>query len=163
MTSPTPRSAAEAGTVGGVTAPAVRARPFRTSIVCTLSAVVIVVVSVVVGVLLKQSEAGTSFHTSDQVAIIVIGVLIAGGFYAFTLPRVTADAERIVVRNVLRTHVLRWPLVEGISFPDGAAFPVLQLHDDETVTVLAIQAVDGERADRAVNGLRTLLAADQHR
>lgn len=141
----------------------VHARPRKTTVVCVLAAAVVLGTSVVVGLLLKRSEAGTTFHTSDQVAIIVIGALIAVGVLGFARPRVDADAERIVVRNVVRTHDLRWPVVEAITFPDGAAYASLQLHDDETVAVLAIQAVDGERAVRAVSGLRALLAADQHR
>ncbi len=143
--------------------PPVHARPLKTTVVSVLTAAVVVGVSVVVGLLLKQSEAGTAFHTSDQVAIIVLGVLIAVGILGFARPRVDADAERIVVRNVVRTHELRWPVVEAITFPDGAAYATLQLRDDETVAELAIQAVDGERAARAVTGLRALLAADQRR
>lgn len=136
-----------------------RARPVKTTVVCVLTAAVVAGGSVAVGVLLKRSEAGTAFHTSDQVAIIVLGLLIATGILAFTRPRVDADTERIVVRNVVRTHRLPWAVVEGISFPDGAAWPTLQLRDDDTVTVLAVQAVDGARAGRAFGRLRALHAA----
>jgi hypothetical protein len=114
-----------------------------------------------IGALLKQSSAGTVFHTSDQFAMVGLGVVIAVGVLSFTRPRVYADAERIKIRNIVVSHDLRWEVVEAVCFPDGAAWPFLQLHDDETVAVLAIQAVDKQRAADAVEGLRYLLSASR--
>jgi len=149
------------GETEAVTMPRVSAVPRRTRLVCVVMAVLLVAVFTAIGVLLKQSEAGTTFHTSDQVAMIGMGVLLAAGVLLFTRPRVDADAERIVVRNIAQTHTLRWEVVEGITFADGAPWPTLQLHDDETISVLAIQAVDKQRAVDAVEGLRSLLRAHQ--
>lgn len=139
----------------------VRAYPRRTRIVAVAMSVALVVGFGVIGALLKQSEAGTTFHTSDQVAMVGFGVLIAAGVLLLARPTVYADAERIRVRNIVQSHDLRWELVEDIRFPAGNSWPVLQLHDDETLAVLAIQTVDGERAAQATEGLRALLAASR--
>lgn len=139
----------------------VRTYPRRTRIVAVVMSVAIVAGFAVIGALLKRSEVGTTFHTSDQVAIVGFGVLIAIGVMLLARPTVYADAERIRVRNIVQSHDLRWELVEAIGFPAGSSWPILHLHDDETLAVLGIQAVDGERAVRATDGLRALLAASR--
>ncbi|MBA3524307.1 MAG: PH domain-containing protein [Geodermatophilaceae bacterium] len=147
--------------MSSIPAPTVRAYPRLTRIVAVVMSVAIVAGFGVLGALLKQTEAGTTFHTSDQVAMVGFGVLIAAGILLLARPTVYADAERIRVRNIVQSHTLRWELVEAIRFPAGTSWPVLQLHDDETLAVLAIQTVDGERAAEATEGLRALLAASR--
>ncbi len=46
-----------------------------------------------------------------------------------------------------------------MAFPDGASWARLDLPDDEYVSVLAIQAVDGTRAVDAITRVRALHAA----
>jgi hypothetical protein len=125
------------------------------------TAILIVAAFAVIGVLLKASVAGTAFHTSDQFAMVGLGVVIAAGVLSLARPRVYADAERIRIRNIVMSHDLRWQVVEGVRFPDGASWATLDLHDDETVAILAIQAVDKERAVDAVRGLRALHEASR--
>lgn len=135
----------------------VTARPRRLLWVCTLMSTLVVGAFAIIAVLLKESTAGTAFRTEDQFAMMGLGLLIAAGVMSLTRPRVYADEERIKVRNIVVSHDLRWQVVDRISFPDGAPWPSLELHDDETVAVLAIQAVDKEHAVEAVQGLRDLL------
>lgn len=129
--------------------------------VAALTSVIVVAAFVTIAVLLKQSTAGTAFHTSDQIAMAGLGLLIAAGIMLVARPRVVADAERIRVRNIVLAHDLRWEVVVGISFPDGASWATLDLQDDETIALQAIQAVDKQRAVDAVQGLRALLAASR--
>lgn len=133
------------------------AYPRRLRWVCILMAAVVVAASAIIAVLLRDSAAGTSFRTEDQFAMMGLGLLIAAGIMSLTRPRVYADAERIRIRNIVVSHDLRWQVVDRVSFPDGAPWPSLDLYDDETVAVLAIQAVDKEHAVEAVRGLRDLL------
>ncbi|MGI8530823.1 MAG: PH domain-containing protein [Geodermatophilaceae bacterium] len=135
--------------------------PRRTRQVSVVMAILIVAGFAVIGALLKQSTAGTAFHTSDQFAMVGLGIVIAVGVLSLGRPRVYADAERIRIRNIVMSHDLRWEVVEAVRFPDGASWAALELHDDETVAVLAIQAVDKQRAADAVEGLRRLLAASR--
>jgi Bacterial PH domain len=133
--------------------------PRRLRRACAVTAAVVVVVMVVVGVLLKSSSTGTvSFKTSDQVAMIVLGLLIAAGVLALGRPRVDADAEGIRIRNVLGGYRFPWEFVRAVRFERSSAWASLALANGDEVALMAVQATDGERAVAAVEGLRALLA-----
>lgn len=140
-----------------VTGESVVVRPFRALWASVVLAVLLVVVFVVVAVLLRGSRTGAIFEVSDQIAMVGIGILLGCGALLFATPRVRADAEGVEVRNVIfLTRRYGWLDVMGISFPDGASFARLELPDDEYLGVLAIQAVDRDRAVAAVRALRRL-------
>jgi hypothetical protein len=48
--------------------------------------------------------------------------------------------------------------VVGVSFPAGARWARIDLPDDEYIPLMAIQAVDKDRAVDAMDTVRTLLA-----
>jgi photosystem II stability/assembly factor-like uncharacterized protein len=48
--------------------------------------------------------------------------------------------------------------VVGVSFPGGSRWARIDLPDDEYVPLMAIQAVDKERAVHAMDTVRALLA-----
>ncbi|SFQ50836.1 PH domain-containing protein [Amycolatopsis arida] len=131
-------------------------RPRRVVWLASVLAVVLVTVFVVVALLLRHSDTGVIFQVSDQVAMIGIGVLMGAASMLLAMPRARADADGIEVRNVLTTRRFRWSEVLAVTFPDGAAFARLELPDDEYHPVLAVQAVDRERAVAAVRALRRL-------
>jgi hypothetical protein len=95
------------------------------------------------------------FERGDQSAMIGLGVLIALGILAFCRPRVTADAERIRIRNVVGGYDLPWSVVRAVRFDRNSPWAQLELHDDEQVSIHALQAAD---KDYAVEGVRTLRA-----
>jgi len=134
-------------------------RPRRVMIAAWVGAVVVLVLFAVVAVLLRGSETGVYFRFADQVALVVLGLLIAGGVLLLARPRVRADAEGIEVRNILTTQRLSWQVVRRVAFPDGASWARLDLPDDEYLPVLAIQAVDGYRAVEGIARLRALHSA----
>jgi hypothetical protein len=131
-------------------------RPKRIRVVAWVSAVFLVAVFTVVGLLLGDTPTGVIFRTSDQVAMIFLGVLLACGMLLLTRPRVRADAEGVEVRNVVTVHRFSWPQVLHVSFPDGASWARLELPDDEYVSIMAVQAVDRDHAVTAVRALRDL-------
>jgi hypothetical protein len=112
----------------------------------------------VVALLLRNTPTGVYFRTSDQVAMVVVGLLLGGAALLFTRPRVRADASGVQVRNLLETRTLPWGLVRRVSFPDGAPWARLELPDDEYIAVMAIQAADGARAVEAIQALRAIHA-----
>ncbi len=65
------------------------------------------------------------------------------------------------VRNGLGEKFLPWAVVVGVHLPEGAPWAQLELQDDETVALLAVQANDGEHAVDAVLALRRALAASR--
>ncbi|MBE8516586.1 PH domain-containing protein [Amycolatopsis sp. H6(2020)] len=131
-------------------------RPRRAMIMCSVLAVALLAVFVVVAVLLRTGDTGVRFQRSDQAAMVGIGILLACGVMLFAIARVRADAEGIEVRNVLITRRFAWSDVLSVSFPDGASWARLELPDDEYHAVMAVQAVDRDRAVEAVRALRKL-------
>jgi len=131
-------------------------RPRRALVMCSVLAVILLATFVVVAVLLRGSDTGVIFQLSDQAAMIGIGVLLAAGTMLFATARVKADADGIEVRNVLMTKKFAWSEVLSVSFPDGASWARLELPDDEYYSVMAVQAVDRDRAVAAVRALRRL-------
>lgn len=131
-------------------------RPRRALMVCSVLAVALLAVFVVVAVLLRNGNTGVHFQRSDQAAMIGIGILLACGVMLFAIARVRADAEGIEVRNVVITRRFAWSEVLSVSFPDGASWARLELPDDEYHAVMAVQAVDRDRAVEAVRALRKL-------
>lgn len=139
-------------------------RPRRSIWMASICAVAVIVALTLVGIFLRESDTGAVFGVADQVAMIVLGVLIAAGIMLWAMPRVRADAEGVEVRNVLVKRRFAWSEVLSVSFPDGASWARLELPEDEYYAVMAVQAVDREHAVEAVRALRKLhKAAWEHR
>lgn len=140
----------------------VESRPVVLTRVCRGVAALVLVVFVVVAVALGSATTGEArFRLPDQIAMVVLGGLIAGAVLGFTRSRVRADADGIVIRNVLGDRHLPWQVVRAVRMQDGAPWATLDLHDDDTVALLAISSNDGDRAVEAVLGLRALLMASR--
>lgn len=134
-------------------------RPRKVLICAWVGAVAVLALFVTIAVVLRLRPTGVYFRLADQIAMVVLGVLIAGGVLLLARPRVRADAAGIEVRNILATRYIPWELVVRVAFPDGASWARLDLPDDEYLAVLAIQAVDGQRAVDGITRVRALHAA----
>jgi hypothetical protein len=134
-------------------------RPRRVRRAAWVCAVAVVAVFTAVASVLRTSDTGVVFRLADQVAMVLLGVLLAGGILLVARPRVRADADGVEVRNTGWPRYVPWELVRAVSFPDGASWARLDLPDYEHVPVLAVQAVDGVAAVEAIRGLRALHAA----
>jgi PH (Pleckstrin Homology) domain-containing protein len=141
----------------------VRFRPRRARVVCWLAAASVLVVFTAVSFGLRgPTGAGVAvFQAGDQAAMIGLGVLGALGILLFTRPRVVADRRGVRVRNLVGAYDLPWEVVREVRFNRGAPWATLELHDDDVVSVMAVQAADKEYAVRAVRALRDLLAASR--
>ncbi len=134
-------------------------RPRKMRMMAWILAAFIVVAMVVVGVLLKQSSTGAlTFRTADQLAMIGLGVIIGAGVLILTRPYVRADAAGVEVRNFGGPKRVPWQVVRGVRFSDASPWATLELQDDDAVTMVAIQAVDGEAAAEATEALRRMLS-----
>jgi hypothetical protein len=131
-------------------------RPTKVRLFAGIVAAVFVAVFVVVAIFLKDSNTGVYFKTSDQVAMVGIGLFLALAVLWITWPRVRADADGIEVRNLLGARRFPWSVIRGVSFPDGAWWARLELPSEEYVPMLAIMAMDGDRAVAAMRELRRL-------
>jgi Bacterial PH domain len=136
----------------------VELRPHRTPLFVYTAAFLIAAVHIAVGLLLKIRSSGVIFQTSDQVAMAVLGLIIAGGVLLFARPRLRVGPPGLSVRNLLGYKLIPWPEVVGVSFPAGHRWARIDLPDDEYIPVMAIQAVDKDRAVDAMDTVRSLLA-----
>jgi hypothetical protein len=138
----------------------VTAVPRRMRQVCALVAAVVFGVLLYVALTLRgTTNTVVTYGTADQFAIAGLGVALAAGVLALGRSRVDADAEGIRFRNVALGHALPWSAVRAVAFERKSPWASLVLENDDEVALLAIQAVDGERAVAAVEGLRALRAA----
>ncbi|OBH09157.1 PH domain-containing protein [Mycobacterium sp. E1747] len=133
-------------------------RPHRTPIFVYVAAFTIAAVHIAIGFLLKVGATGVVFQTTDQVAMALLGLVLAGLVLLFARPRLRIGAAGISVRNLLGDKLIEWPDVAGVSFPVGNRWARVDLPDDEYIPVMAIQAVDKERAVTAMDTVRSLLA-----
>lgn len=132
----------------------VEVRPHLTPIFAYGAALLILAAHVVVGVLLKVSSTGVIFRTADQVAMAMLGAVIAGFVCLFARPRLRIGPSGVAVRNLLGYRLFPWDEVVGVSFHPGARWARLDLPDDEYVAVMAIQAVDKGRAVESMDRVR---------
>jgi len=133
-------------------------RPHLTPYFAYGAAVVILAAHITVGALLKIRSTGVLFQTADQVAIAGLGVVFAAAALLFARPRLRVGKEGLAVRNMLGEKIITWPDVVDVSFPRGARWARVDLADDEYIPLMAIQAVDKERAVAAMNDVRDLLS-----
>ncbi|BBY29683.1 PH domain-containing protein [Mycolicibacterium sediminis] len=133
-------------------------RPHLTPYFAYGAAFLIAAAHIAVGFLLKVGSSGVIFQTADQVAIAVLGVIIACLVLLFARPRLRVGPEGIAVRNLVVDKVIPWADVVDVSFPQGARWARVDLPDYEYVPAMAIQAVDKERAVDAMERVRALVA-----
>lgn len=134
------------------------ARRFRL-LLALLAGVVLVVTAVVVLTLPSTTNTVVDYGVTDQVALAGLGILLAVGVLLLGRSRVDADASGVRVRNLVVHHELPWQSVRAVRFERKSAWGSLTLENGDEVSLLGLQAVDGEYAARAVEGLRSLHAA----
>ncbi|RBY74561.1 PH domain-containing protein [Blastococcus sp. TF02-09] len=124
-----------------------------------VAGVVLVVTAVVVLTLPSTTNTVVAYGVVDQAALAGLGILLAVGVLLLGRSRVDADASGVRVRNLLVRHDLPWQSVRAVRFERKSAWGSLALENGDEVSLLGLQAVDGEYAARAVEGLRALHAA----
>ncbi|MBJ8345332.1 PH domain-containing protein [Antrihabitans sp. YC2-6] len=131
-------------------------RPKRSTRYAIGTAVFLVLAFAIIALLLRNSDTGVYFTVADQVAMVLLGFGLAGIALLFTRPRLRANDSGVWVRNVAGEKRIDWDLIQGLSFPDGAAWARIELPDDEYIPVMAIQANDRGLAVDAVRSFRVL-------
>ncbi len=132
-------------------------RPRLTPYFAYGAAFAIAAAHVAVGFLLKIGSTGVVFQTADQVAMGLLGIVLAGLVLLFTRPRLRVGPAGLSVRNLLGDKLVPWPDVVDVSFPTGARWARVDLPHDEYIPLMAIQAVDKGRAVQAMDAVRALM------
>jgi hypothetical protein len=135
----------------------VELRPHLTPLFAYAAAFLIATVHIVAGLLLKTQSSGVIFQTADQVALALLGLVLAAAVLLLARPRLRVGPAGLSVRNMLGDRLIPWSDTVGVSFPVGSRWARIDLPDDEYVPVMAIQAVDKDRAVDAMDTVRRLL------
>jgi hypothetical protein len=135
----------------------VELRPHLTPLFAYAAAFLIATVHIVAGLLLKTQYSGVIFQTADQVALALLGLVLAAAVLLLARPRLRVGSAGLSVRNMLGDRLIPWSDTVGVSFPVGSRWARIDLPDDEYVPVMAIQAVDKDRAVDAMDTVRRLL------
>lgn len=140
----------------------VQARPRRARVVAIAAAIAVVVFFTIVATALRgPTGGGGTFQTGDQIAMVGLGIIVALAVLSFARPKVEADLDQIRIRNIVGSHELPWSAVRSVQFNDGSPWVSLELSDDDTVAVMAVQAADKHYAVEVVRALRRLHEAAQ--
>ncbi|MDG3011239.1 PH domain-containing protein [Rhodococcus sp. D2-41] len=132
-------------------------RPRKVTRYATGVALVLVVTFVVVGVMLR-STTGVYFKVSDQISMVLLGLILAAAVMLLARPRLRVGASGVAVRNIIGERHIDWDLVLVMTLPEGATWARIEIPDDEFVPVMAIQVSDREYAVDAVRTFRSLQA-----
>jgi hypothetical protein len=97
----------------------------------------------------------TAYQLATLLLIAALALSVAWGLVRC---QVTATPRGLVVVNGYRQHSYAWAEIVAVHMPMGAPWATLDLADGTTVSTLAIQAADGDRAKDAVRQLRLLVA-----
>jgi hypothetical protein len=136
-------------------------RPRKIRRLSWVLAPLVVVFFVVLGLLLsgKTGDGPSVFQPSDRIAMMVLGLFVAGGILLLGRPKVTLDDSYVTIRNIIGGYRLPWPVVRAVRFDRHSPWATLELEDDDVVSVMAIQATDKEFAVAGVRTLREYHAA----
>lgn len=138
----------------------VRARPERLRLWCAIAGVAVVAALVIVALLLPQSSDGTTFERSDQWGVFGVGLLIAGALWLPTRARIRADADVLHVRGMVGAYKdVPWTMVRSVEFRPRWQWARVVLPADETISLYAVQRLDGARSVTVMRALRELHAA----
>ena len=133
-------------------------RPKRITIYASIAAAIVVASMVIVGLLLRDTNEGVEFRTSDQIGLIGVGLILGGVIMTAARPRLRVDRTGLWIRNVFGESFTPWQLVTRLAYPQGAPWAQLMMPDDEVKPVMAIQAMDRGRAVKALEEVRALQA-----
>jgi Bacterial PH domain len=151
---------ASAADAGANPQPTVQARPEKLRLWCAGGGVLIVLALGIVAVLLPHSADGTTFHSGDQIAVLGVGLLIAGALWLPTRPRLRADPAGLHVRGIVGSYkTVPWTVVRSVEFRPRWQWARAVLPADETISLYAVQRLDGARSVAVMRALRELHAA----
>ncbi len=93
----------------------------------------------------------------ERLTLVFLTLLAGSVAHALIRSRVVATEAGLEVVNGYRRHTYEWAEIVEIHLSRGAPWASLDLSDGTTMSVLAVQNADGDRAVNAVRAIRTLI------
>lgn len=126
-------------------------RPGGSRIVAYAVALIMIVLTVIIGVALPSYVEFTPFELATLAAILLS---VLAGLHAVGRSVVRVDDEGVEVVNGYRRRRVPWTEIKGFAMNAGAPWPTMVYGDDERVILFAIQRSDGTYANEAMAYLR---------
>lgn len=126
-------------------------RPVGPRIVAYGVAVLLVVLTVVIGVALPSD---ITFTAAELVTLAAILGAVLFGLHGVARSFVKASDEGLEILNGYRRHNIAWADLKGVAMNAGAPWPTLVTKDDERIILFAIQGTDGPLAREALTYIR---------
>jgi hypothetical protein len=102
-------------------------------------------------------EARAKFTPLQEATLGFFGLIALAVWYSLMRSRVTATEAGVTVVNGYRTRDLDWSQVIAVNLRRGAPWAGFDLSDGTSLSAVAIQGSDGDRAIAAVRELRRLV------
>ncbi|WP_457110851.1 PH domain-containing protein [Marmoricola sp. URHA0025 HA25] len=132
-------------------------RPYGARIAGVVAGGLLLVLVVAVWIAFTADQRAR-FSLLQRGSLVGLGVVGFIAWYALMRSRVSADERGVTVVNGYRSRVLEWSQVVAVNLRRGAPWAGMDLSDGTSISLLAIQGSDGQRAVRAVRQLRGLVA-----
>lgn len=138
-----------------------RIRPIGVRIAAAGATAAMVFVVVILWLAMSDDVRAT-FDTFQRVTLLLVfGALIALLYALFRTSALVSD-EGLRVVNGYKVRQLEWPEIVRLTFSRNRPWALLDLADGSTVSVMAIQAADGDRA-REMAGKLAQVIVEQSR
>jgi hypothetical protein len=108
--------------------------------------------------LMLPGEVQDDFTVFERATLVGFFAAMLVVLFAVYRSSATADKEGLTVVNGYRTHRYGWAEIVRVSLSPSRPWALIDLADGETMSLLAIQGSDGERAVRNARELAAVLA-----
>ena len=126
-------------------------RPGGSRIVAYAVALIMNILTVIIGIALPSYVEFTPFELATLAAILLA---VLAGLHAVGRSVVRVDDDGVEVVNGYRRRRVPWTQIKGFAMNTGAPWPTMVYGDDERVILFAIQRSDGTYANDAMTYLR---------
>jgi hypothetical protein len=132
-------------------------RPLGARVAAGVAAVVLIAA---VGFLwsMLSADVQATFTPFQRITLAGVFAVFIALLNALFRTKAVADVDGLTVVNGYATHRLEWAEIVRISLTPNRPWALLDLADGDTVSVMALQTADGERASRSTRELAAVIA-----
>jgi hypothetical protein len=133
-----------------------RYRPLGARIAAGVAAGVLVAATAFIWLSLPGSVRAT-FGIAEKATLVVIFAAVLVALYAMFRTSAEADEQGLTVTNGYVRRRFTWPQVIRVSLTANRPWALIDLADGSTLSVMAIQGSDGDRAARDTRELARVI------
>jgi fumarate reductase subunit D len=131
-------------------------RPFGARLVGTALGVMLLVLTLGVWIAFGP-DVRSRFTFFQKSTLVFLGLIALSVWFALMRSRVSAHQDGVTVVNGYRRRDFTWSQIISVNLRRGAPWAGIDLSDGTSISALAIQAADGQRASKAVADLRRMV------